>query len=115
MNTKHAGGSVRTIFLGIIAEQGPLYSIEIALEYQRRTGSPKALTAGTLYPNLRRLEQLGWVSVEEKCPKDLPRVQLPVSHYTISKAGQRALTDGRSESTSVLRWVLRIFQGFKSK
>ena len=124
MNTKRLVSNVRTTFLSIIADQGPLYGIEIALEYQRRTGSPKALNAGTLVPNLRRLEQLGWVNVEEKCPKDLPRVQFPVSHYprvqfpvshyTISEAGQRALADGSAAATPVLRWALKIFRGFRS-
>ncbi len=110
MNTKRLAGNVRTLFLIIIAEQGPIYGLEVAREYQARTGSPKALNAGTLYPNLRRLEQLGWVSVEEKDP---PRGRIPVSYYTITDAGRQALPSEVAEATSTLRTALRILGGYK--
>lgn len=110
MSTRRLAGNVKTILLGIVAEQGPVYGLEIAREYQARLDSATVLNAGTLYPTLHRLEQLGWVSSEEKAP---PRGRIPVSYYTITETGRQALVVELAEATSILERALKVLQGFK--
>lgn len=61
---------------------------------------------------LHRLEQFGWVSVEEKDP---PRGRIPVSYYTVTHAGRVALAEEVAEAILVLERALKLLRGFKSK
>jgi PadR family transcriptional regulator PadR len=70
-----------------------MYGYELVAELRRRTHGVFDLAEGTVYPALRRLEVDGllrarWVDVEAG-----PRRR----YYTPTQAGERVLSDGRSE------------------
>lgn len=110
MSTKRLAGNVRTILLGIIAEQGPIYGLEIAREYQARLDNATILNAGTLYPALHRLEQLGLVTSEEKAP---PQGRIPVSYYTVTEMGRQAFVTELADAKSILGKALKVLEDFK--
>jgi PadR family transcriptional regulator PadR len=70
-----------------------MYGYELVAELRRRSQGVFDLGEGTVYPALRRLERDGllrarWVDVEGG-----PRRR----YYTPTQAGERVLSDGRSE------------------
>lgn len=88
-------GNLPALLLTVIADEGPLYGLEIVREVETRTHGELVLTAGGLYPALRRLENKGWVRVETRRP---PQGGGPVSYYTITEAGRDALASEREET-----------------
>lgn len=52
-------GTLKTIVLKLLAEQGRMYGYEITQSVKERTGGAITLTFGALYPVLHKLEQEG--------------------------------------------------------
>lgn len=57
-------GTLKTIVLKLLAEQGRMYGYEITQSVQERTGGQITLTFGALYPVLHKLEQDGLLIAE---------------------------------------------------
>jgi DNA-binding PadR family transcriptional regulator len=57
-------GSLSTIILSLLKEQGKMYGYQITREVERITNGKLVVTEGALYPTLHKLEAKGLLSVE---------------------------------------------------
>ncbi|MFK7906150.1 MAG: PadR family transcriptional regulator [Chitinophagales bacterium] len=58
-------GTLRTIVLKLLAEQGRMYGYQITQEVKLRTKDQIVLTEGALYPILHKLEAEGFLATEK--------------------------------------------------
>ncbi len=58
-NSEFLRGTLKTIILKMLAEQGRMYGYEITQSVKERTEGELVLTFGALYPVLHKLEQDG--------------------------------------------------------
>jgi PadR family transcriptional regulator PadR len=88
-------GSIELIVLHLLAP-GEAYGYEIASKLTERSSGALAVSDGTLYPVLYRLEQAGFVTVRwETQARGVPR-----KYYRLTDAGRRELDQLRQEWTS---------------
>ncbi len=59
-------GTLKTIVLKLLAEQGRMYGYEITQSVKERTNGEITLTFGALYPVLHKLEQEGFLLTESE-------------------------------------------------
>ncbi len=59
-------GTLKTIILKLLAENGPMYGYEITRTVEERTHGQLLLTEGALYPTLHKMEAEGLVVTEKK-------------------------------------------------
>ena len=57
-------GSLSTIILSLLKEQGKMYGYQITREVEQITNGKLVVTEGALYPTLHKLEAKGLLSVE---------------------------------------------------
>jgi len=57
-------GSLQTILLRLLQENGKMYGYEITQKVKQLTNNELALTEGALYPALHKLEAEGFLEVE---------------------------------------------------
>lgn len=57
-------GSLSTIILSLLKEQGKMYGYQITREVENITNGNLVVTEGALYPTLHKLEAKGLLSVE---------------------------------------------------
>lgn len=57
-------GSLSTIILSLLKEQGKMYGYQITREVEKITNGNLVVTEGALYPTLHKLEAKGLLSVE---------------------------------------------------
>ena len=82
-------GSLDLIVLRTLATMGPLHAYAIATRLERISDYPLDLNQGTLYPALVRLEQKGWIKGSWRKTENNREAKF----YTLTKAGERALTE----------------------
>jgi transcriptional regulator len=82
-------GSLDLIVLQALATMGSLHAYAIAMRLQQISDYPLDLNQGTLYPALVRLEQKGWIKGTWRKTENNREARF----YTITKSGQRALTE----------------------
>lgn len=58
-NQEYLRGTLKTIVLRLLAQQGRMYGYEITQAVEERTGGELTLTFGALYPVLHKLENEG--------------------------------------------------------
>lgn len=58
-------GTLQTIILRLLAENGKMYGYEITQKVREMTSDKIVITEGALYPTLHRLEAEGWVVTEK--------------------------------------------------
>ncbi len=63
-NQKLYKGSLQTIILSLLEEQGKMYGYEITQKVKALTQGELAITEGALYPALHKLEAEGLLDVE---------------------------------------------------
>jgi PadR family transcriptional regulator, regulatory protein PadR len=82
-------GSLDLIVLRTLGTMGSLHAYAIATRLEQISDYPLDLNQGTLYPALVRLEQKGWIKgVWRKTENNRD-----AKFYSLTKAGQRALTE----------------------
>ena len=81
-------GTLDLILLRALLTLGPLHAYALATRLEQVSDHPLSLNQGTLYPALVRLEQKGWIKGKWQ-KTDSNR---DAKYYTITKAGERALT-----------------------
>ena len=59
-------GTLKTIILKLLADQGRMYGYQITQSVKERTGGELTLTFGALYPVLHKLEQEGLLETESE-------------------------------------------------
>ena len=82
-------GSLDLIVLRTLATMGPLHAYAIATRLEQISDYPLDLNQGTLYPALVRLEQKGWIKGSWRKTENNREAKF----YTLTKAGERALTN----------------------
>ena len=82
-------GSLDLIVLQALATMGPLHAYAIATRLEQISDHPLDLNQGTLYPALVRLEQKGWI---KGCWRKTENNR-EAKFYTLTKTGERALTE----------------------
>jgi len=66
-NKKFLNGTLKTILLALLKENGKMYGYEICQRTKEKTDSHILLTEGAIYPALHRLEKEGFIiSSKEK-------------------------------------------------
>jgi transcriptional regulator len=81
-------GTLDLIVLRTLSTMGPLHAYSLASRLAQVSDHPLSLNQGTLYPALVRLEQKGWI----KGTWGRTDTNREAKFYTITKAGERALT-----------------------
>lgn len=84
--------SLKFALLGLLAE-GPKYGYEIKQQFEGSLGNVWSISYGQLYPTLRRLSEVGWVSKRTAPGKKAAEKNV----YSITEAGKRKLDE----------WLLR--------
>src|SRR5215831_13202844 len=79
-------GSIELIVLHLLSS-GESYGYEIVSKLTDATAGALAVTDGTLYPVLYRLERAGWVEVRW----DTPERGVPRKYYKLTRAGRTEL------------------------
>ena len=82
-------GTLDLIVLRALATMGPLHAYALATRLAQVSDHPLSLNQGTLYPALVRLEQKGWI----RGAWQKTETNRDAKYYSITKAGQRALTE----------------------
>jgi PadR family transcriptional regulator, regulatory protein PadR len=80
-------GTLDLIVLRTLASMGPQHAYAIATRLQQVSEDLLNLNQGTLYPALVRLEQQGWI----KGAWGKTESNREAKHYSITRAGQKAL------------------------
>lgn len=75
-------GSLKSIVLKLLAEQGRMYGYEITRSVEELTGGKIKLTYGALYPILHKLENDGLVVTESEIVNNRNRI-----YYQLTKKG----------------------------
>lgn len=65
-NQEFIRGTLRTIVLRLLAQQGQMYGYEITQAVEERTGGELTLTFGALYPLLHKLENEGLLTTQSQ-------------------------------------------------
>ncbi len=103
-------GSIELALLHLLGE-GEAYGYEIATALAERTGGELAISDGTLYPVLYRLEKNGFVAVRwETQERGVPR-----KYYRLTDAGQAELVRLREVWLSFTRGVTRMLSTRKGE
>ncbi|MCF6356370.1 MAG: PadR family transcriptional regulator [Draconibacterium sp.] len=77
-------GSLSTIILSLLKEQGKMYGYKITREVEKITSGQMVITEGALYPTLHKLEAKGLLSVEIKKVNNRVR-----KYYFITEKGKK--------------------------
>ena len=75
-------GSLKSIVLKLLAEQGRMYGYEITQSVEKLTGGKIKLTFGALYPILHKLENEGMVVTDSEIVNNRNRI-----YYSLTKQG----------------------------
>jgi PadR family transcriptional regulator PadR len=66
ISNEYVRGTLKTIVLNLLAENGRMYGYEITQQVKERTDGDISLTFGALYPVLHKLEQEGELVTESE-------------------------------------------------
>lgn len=101
-------GTLKTILLSLLDEKGEMYGYEITQVVKQRTDDEIALTEGSLYPALHKLEANGLVSSELKIHDGRSR-----KYYVLTKKGLGEVKEAKaswSQFTTLMGNVLNQMQ-----
>ena len=77
-------GSLATIVLKLLHDNGKMYGYKITREVEKITAGELIITEGALYPTLHKLEAKGLLSVEIKKVNNRPR-----KYYFLTENGKK--------------------------
>lgn len=86
MNPKLLRGSLDTIIVKLLSDNGEMYGYEITQKVKELTEESIQITEGALYPSLHKLEAKGVLSVETRSIGNRYR-----KYYSITKEGKKEL------------------------
>jgi PadR family transcriptional regulator PadR len=91
-------GSLNTIILKLLEENGRMYGYEITQKVKALTQGELNITEGALYPALHKLEAEGWLDVEvEKVDNRLRK------YYKLTESGQKETANRLTELEEFIR------------
>lgn len=77
-------GSLSTIVLKLLKDNGKMYGYQITREVEKITAGEMVITEGALYPTLHKLEAKGLLSVEMKMVNNRRR-----KYYFLTEKGKK--------------------------
>ena len=77
-------GTLKTIVLNLLKEQGRMYGYEIVQKVKELTNGKIQITEGALYPTLHSLEKNGELDIEKQYMGKRVR-----KYYTLTEQGQK--------------------------
>lgn len=83
-SNEYVRGTLKTVVLNLLAENGRMYGYEITQEVKERTQGEIQVTFGALYPILHKLELDGLVEIESEIVEGRRR-----KYYALSKEGNQ--------------------------
>jgi DNA-binding PadR family transcriptional regulator len=84
-------GDIKYVILGLLRDR-PSYGYEIIRALEERFGGLYTPSAGTVYPTLQMLEEMGYVTAEQKDGRKV---------YTLAEAGQKFLSERQERMDEV--------------
>lgn len=97
-NSQLYKGSLSTIILKLLEENGRMYGYEITQKVKLLTKGELNITDGALYPALHKLETEGWLDVEiEKVDNRLRK------YYKLTESGQKETVNRLEELEAFIR------------
>lgn len=99
-------GTLKTIILNLLKEQGRMYGYEITQRVKELTNSKIQITEGALYPTLHSLEKNGELSTEKEYIGKRVR-----KYYTLTKQGHNTSKERVNEFAdfvNTMRFLLNI-------
>jgi PadR family transcriptional regulator PadR len=98
-------GSLKTIVLKILKENGRMYGYEITRKVEELTGGKINLTYGALYPVLHKLESEGILITESENFNNRIRI-----YYSLTPKGDSVVAEKIKELTEYMESLQRIIQ-----
>ena len=99
-------GALDLMILTTLLRRGELHGFEIVGAIERSSGDVFSVPEGSLYPALQRLLLKGWVTASWGVTDGNRRAR----YYTITKAGQRQVSDEVSEFEKVFTAIRRVIK-----
>lgn len=97
-NSQLYKGSLSTIIMKLLEENGRMYGYEITQKVKLLTQGELNITEGALYPALHKLETEGWLDVEiEKVDNRLRK------YYKLTESGQKETVNRLEELEAFIR------------
>lgn len=97
-NSQLYKGSLSTIIMKLLEENGRMYGYEITQKVKLLTQGELNITEGALYPALHKLETEGWLDVEiEKVDNRLRK------YYKLTESGQKETVNRLEELEDFIR------------
>jgi len=84
LNNQLFKGSLSTIVLKLLKDNGKMYGYQITREVEKITAGEMVITEGALYPTLHKLEAKGLLSVEMKMVSNRGR-----KYYFLTEKGKK--------------------------
>ena len=91
-------GSLSTIVLKLLNDNGKMYGYQITREVEKITSGDLVVTEGALYPTLHKLEAKGLLSVEIKKVNNRPR-----KYYFLTEIGKKETVQLLQEMNSFIQ------------
>ena len=91
-------GTLKTIVLNLLKEQGKMYGYEITQRVKELTGGKIQITEGALYPTLHSLEKNGELATEKEFLGKRVR-----KYYTLTEQGQTTTIEKVNELTEFMK------------
>jgi PadR family transcriptional regulator PadR len=98
-------GSLKTIVLKLLKENGRMYGYEITRKVEELTGGKINLTYGALYPVLHKLESEGVLITESENFNNRIRI-----YYSLTPKGDSVVAEKIKELTEFMESLQRIIQ-----
>lgn len=100
ISNEYVRGTLKTIVLNLLAENGRMYGYEITQQVKERTDGDITLTFGALYPVLHKLEQEGELITESEAVDGRLR-----KYYSLTTQG---VETARTKSNELERFVAAV-------
>ena len=103
-SNEYVRGTLKTIVLNLLADNGRMYGYEITQQVKERTAGEITLTFGALYPVLHKLEQEGLLLTESEAVDGRMR-----KYYTLTTQGSvtaRAKTNDLERFMEAIKLLL---------
>lgn len=91
-------GTLKTIVLNLLKEQGKMYGYEITQRVKELTGGKIQITEGALYPTLHSLEKNGELMTEKEFMGKRVR-----KYYTLTEQGRITTAEKVNELTEFMK------------
>ncbi len=98
-------GSLKTIVLKILKEEGPLHGYAITQKVEELTGGKIKLTYGALYPVLHKLESENVLVTTSEIFNNRVRIQ-----YKLTSKGHSVVEEKLKELTEFIESIQRIIE-----